>query len=347
MLMNSFIIEDSPTGLTYCFVCGVKLEKFEMRVHIKKKMRKSEFYHLKCFKPRLPQYIREKDITINKLEDGHKKIFQEWINDWNSKYFPLDSQPTSNNAISTLMHDKSLSTTATRRRRILIEVFKFLDIYDLSKSLALVNKEYYHATWEPELWRCLIVRDFNEEASIDNNLRHKYFELFKTCCIECKKIPNRCNYYMCPLIKRILCLNCKNLDKYKLIGKTEIKTLYKICPKVLNIKFGISRKLVSVVYYGLFLELLKNFRQKNKKTVLDKLYEELDDNCKLVRDIKEIDTANMDKAFEKFGRIERIEPNWDCDNHDKDYKMLYNFIRSGHKKANFKKIFQSYKGENN
>ncbi|OMJ75811.1 hypothetical protein SteCoe_24947 [Stentor coeruleus] len=230
---------------------------------------------------------------------------------------------------------------------MLIEVFKFLDVYDLSKSLALVNKEYYHTTWEPELWRYLIVRDFKEEISIETNLRHRYLELFMNCCIECKKFTDNDNYYVCPLIKRVLCWPCRRLNKYKLISKTEIQTLYKISPSLLNLKFGIAHRRASVIYKGLFLESLKNFRQKNKKFVLEKLYEELDDNCKLIRDIKEIDIANMDKVFERYEKILKVEVNWDCSNHDKEYRKLYKFIRNGTAKVNFKKIFKNLKKKRN
>lgn len=341
MQMNSFIVEESPTYLVNCPTCGGNLQKSEMRVRIARNT-KIEYFHLNCFTPTLPQYIREKDLTFFKLGVENKKKFKLWLDNWNKKYFPLDSQPSSSNAINTILHSKSLSTNATRRRRILIEVFRFFDIYDLSKSLALVNKEYYNATWEPELWRFFLVRDFNVIALPDKNYRHRYLEMYVKCCFECKAIPEEKSYYVSPLFKRVLCAQCKALPKFKLIFKSDIKRLLKVDSSLLNLKFGKGLGGSSVVYQGVLIQSVKSFREKNKEFVLNTLYEELDDNCKLVRDIKNTNATNFDQIFNELTDYHIfLDPN----NRDKDYKKLLNFIKNGTTKVNFMKIFQRHKGK--
>ncbi|OMJ66197.1 hypothetical protein SteCoe_37054 [Stentor coeruleus] len=339
MQMNSFIVEDSPTNFVSCTICKVQIQKQEMRVRIVR-YTKLEYFHLNCYTPSLPQYIREKDLCVSKLGEENKKTLKVWLDNWNKKYFPLDSQPSSDNAISSILHNKSLLTNATRRRRILIEVFRFFDIYDLSKSLALVNKEYYNASWEPELWRFFLVRDFNIVVSSDMNFRHKYLEVYVKCCFECKKIPQENDYYISPLIKRVLCLNCKELPKFKLIFKSDIKRIFKVNANLLDLKFGKGLGGSSVVYQWILIKALRNFREKNKQFVLSKLYEELDDNCKIVRDVKDINTD-----YEPLGVAMNSDIYVGTDNHNKDYRKLFDFIRNGTTKIDFGKIFKNHKGK--
>jgi hypothetical protein len=339
MMLNKFTVEECQRPQILCKKCSIPFNKQEMRVTIKKIMMSTEYYHLPCFTPRFNQYIIEKNIII-KLNQENTKIFKDWLENWNSNFFPLDQIPPEKMKATLMLQDKSLTTSATRRRRMLIEIFLFLEINDISKVLPFVSKEFYHTTWEPELWKCLIKRDFLEISTESENWKHSYLKLYVSCCLECKEIPSEENFYRCPLIKRVLCNKCRKTDKYKLLCKSDIKSCFDIDAKCLGINFGQAFCNNQVVYKCYLLKAIEKFREKNKDAVLSKLYEELDENCKLVRDVKDINYCKMDKDY----GLNFSKPNWDERNEDKNYRAIYSFIRSGRGKIYYNKIFSKNKG---
>ena len=126
---------------------------------------------------------------------------EEWVNDWNKQF---DLSPASVKSFT----EKRIKTGPSHRKRILLEAFKYLDAISLVKLVTGVSKEWYHVSWEEELWQVLTRTYFptwrGKQAS-----RTEFITVWMTCCAHCEKeLINPKRHMVCPVTFRPKCLNC-------------------------------------------------------------------------------------------------------------------------------------------
>ena len=287
----SFCVENCPSNyLTKCEVCKIDFPKGEIRIVHPRNMRRSFYWHLNCYLPNVPQFIRESDIS-NSLKEESKPIFNEWLKTLNSKYFPLDDTP-----ISSVVPSKALPSITLTRRRSLIEIFKFLPISGLISEVNLVCKEFYQISWDSELWQYLIFRDFQKNEELFDS-KSKYIKLFNSLCIECKTTPSAETFYRCPYLKKNICKICLKKSKFTVMNRTDILRNYEIDAKFLNLVYGTSGDGKKVAYRYKIEEEIYKFREKNKNSVLG-ICQILGDDHYFVDKVKSINIKTMDNIFE-------------------------------------------------
>lgn len=338
MKMTWFTVNQPNSARTACAACGEKIPKNQIRI-INKLYQGRENFHLPCFTPKLKQFIRLCDLQI-KLDEESQKIFKTWLDSWNSNFINLESPMA-----CTLNITKEIMTTSPVRKRALIEIFKFLDCFEVVKSISLVSKEFYHVAWDQELWHFLFVRDYYEELPTDN-WKKSYIDGAMNRCIECKQIPSPENFNKCPLLKKVLCKKCKGMKDYDVLYKKQIYRLYNVKADKLGLKFGQSYNNKKVVYRKHLMEALKRFRNENKKIVLETLRDQVRVNREIIEEIENIDVSDM----ERFGgwHLAAVHINYDLTNRKQSYKLLFNAIRTGWSgKMRFDSILQLIDQENN
>ena len=318
MKMNTFVVDQPTSKRTSCKACFAPIQKGEIRILIKNYY-KSKYFHLPCFIPKLDQYICQSDINLN-LDEESKIVFMSWLNDWNSRHFSLENPPSCPVALS-----KEVTSSNPIHKRMLLEIFKYLEVSDIVKNICLVNKEFYHVSWEQELWRELFVRDYKEEIATDN-WRLKYATEYGKVCIECKTAPSEENMYICPLLKRVLCKQCRKKDEYRLLYKEQISRIYGIKANRLKVNFGSSDSCNKVIYKKDCIRAVNSLRNNNKEKILKELISKLGEDHDMVDIIENIDIEHMESDFSGFNhQFLRYNGN----RYEKYYKILFNDIRTG------------------
>jgi hypothetical protein len=192
--------------------------------------------------------------------------------------------------------------------------------------LSKVSKEFYQVTWEPELWKNFLLRDFKFSHS-DENFKAKYVELCRKSCVECFQVPCEENYFMCPLIGKIICKDCLKKEKFDLLTQNEIQRMVfenvsELNLSYVNTKFG--RK--ATYRYLVFTEVLK-LRQEKKESILKLI--ESDPDISFCKFVECIDTRDMDIVT----RLQRgkvfIKPNYKNIKNSRKHKKIFNIIRLG------------------
>ncbi|CAG9328358.1 unnamed protein product [Blepharisma stoltei] len=314
MQYNHFIVECPRITKTNCGVCLEAIHKTDIRIKIWH-YEKSEFYHLECYKPKLQQYISSRHIT-SYLKGEYAEKFQSWLNEWNLKFPPLDKP--SHFPPKLIKHVESQQS---RRKRSWLEIFKFLRPREVLNSIAFVNKEFYHLTWDQELWRHYCIIFFDVQASIVD-WRAYYCTLSLQACFGCKAIIQDSEFHRCPLLNKPLCKKCRRQDsKFKVYHKNAIFSKYGINPNVLNLEYVPGFNNRKVTYHFMIEKALYSFREKNKEVILA-YFRKLKGFDDLLKIVEEIDLANMD-----------AKDNWHLPNYDQKiqhslYPRVFNYIRS-------------------
>ncbi|CAG9331251.1 unnamed protein product [Blepharisma stoltei] len=320
----SFTAEIAQFNKTSCKLCKSIIEKGALRIKTHS-YNCCNFFHLNCYTPSLKQYISKSDLCI-KLDSLHKKVLDDWLNNWNQNYLPLDKPYHEPPKLFKLINSKS-----SKFRRSWIEIFKYSTIKDLVRKFSRVNKEFYHISWDEELWQFFCIRDFSCIVPKDT-YRNQYVTILMEICFGCKAVPKAEHFYRCPLIGRPLCPCCRFNDK-KFIAVTGpyIERAYNIDPKVLDLKFGQGYDNKKITYNFLVWEALAVYREKNKNDLLDFMK----DNCvsdKLICMVEKISTKEMDYT-DIFGRI---GANFDSKIIDIWYQQIFSYIRNGEGGSEFK-----------
>ena len=318
MKMNKFAADQPNSYRSSCKLCIAPIPKGEIRILIKTYSSK-DYFHLSCFTPKLDQYIRKADIKL-KLDDESKKTFMSWLDDWNSRHFSLESPPSYPIALS-----KEVISSNPIHKRMLLEIFKYLEVADIVKNICLVNKEFYHVTWEQELWRELFVRDYKEEIVTDN-WRLKYANDYGKACIECKTMPDVENMYICPMLKRVLCKKCGRKDDYRLLSKGQIYEIYGIKANRLKVNFVSSYNCKKVIYKKDCVKAVKALRKKKKEKILKELISKLGEDHDIVDMIGIIDVDHVDSDY---SGINNQMLRYNGNRYEKYYKILFSNIMAG------------------
>ena len=283
----SFWVENCPSkGITKCEICAIHFPKGEIRIVHRRNMRRNLHYHLNCYSPKVPQYIKSSDIC-NCLKPESIPIFDEWLKNWNSKFFALDNIP-----IISVIPQKSLHAISLSRKRTLIEVFKFLPISIVTSALPFVSKEFYQVCWDSELWQTFLLRDF-KVSEVSSESKKKYIELYNNVCIECKIIPSESMFYRCPLLKKNICKICLNTEKFRLMNRSDILKFFGVDSKLLNINYGTSMHGKKLAYAFKVKNEVYKLRENHKGKILE-MSQVFGDDHEFLQLIKNIDVTNLD-----------------------------------------------------
>ena len=264
-----------------CRKCEIYFDFREIRIFVKSR---AAYYHLYCYSNERPQYIRKSDLNIF-LDSQSMQIIDYWLNAWNANFFPLDRTPI------TFIPQKNLPTFSVTRKRVLIEIFKFLPVSCVTSALSLVCKQFYEVCWDKELWQFFLLRDFN--INLRPESKTKYIELFSTICIECKTDPSEETYYRCPFLKKTICKNCLITEKFVLMSRSNILKAFGIDPKVLNLEFVRSMTNVLVTYLFKAKNEVYKMREYYKERIL-KMSQVFGDDHEFVQLIKNINVTKLD-----------------------------------------------------
>lgn len=301
--MNSdlFLLEYSlkvknTQKLTRCNKCYsvILINHIQIRQTFKgKKVR----YHLKDFRPAFPQYLISSKMTI-KLTDSTRPIFNTWLENINSRFHSTVS------TCQKFLSNKILQFKPPSQKRQFLEIFKFLDVFDLTNSVSLVNHNFYELCWESELWQFLLFRDFQVPAFI--NPKNKYLEELSKVCFECRVESVENLLFICPALNKKLCCKCMNSEKYELMHQKDVYKYFGFKGDLVKVKSLKTDESGWISYKFLFKEEVNKFRMKNKNKVLEML-KHMGRDQELYKCVEKIDVLSIGNKIEvKNGKEAKI-----------------------------------------
>ena len=92
---------------------------------------------MRCFKPCIDQFIFPSDIK-KYLKPESSITFFNWLENWNSQFFPVDLQKYCPNLVQSQNFHVKLGN-----KRLFLEVFKFLEVSELVLTVNRVDKKFY------------------------------------------------------------------------------------------------------------------------------------------------------------------------------------------------------------
>ncbi|CAG9328837.1 unnamed protein product [Blepharisma stoltei] len=320
MRKNTFQADIVKKGSPICCVCGEAIPIGDIRIKVQG-YHILHLYHFKCYTPKVKQYICKNDVK-NRLDSANAEILNNWIDEWNQDYVPLDKPFREPPQFS-----KLVESSPSRYRRAWLEIFKFLDAIEVFKSYSYVNKEFYHISWDQELWHFYCVRDYADVALYDQekNYRSQYVIIYMESCFWCHTRQTEENFKRCPLIKKPICDSCKKLERFSCMCKKDIQARYGINPNILQLNFGEGGWGTKVVYRYMAEEAIESFRKRNKDFLLGFMKENNSDPT-LIEFLEKNDIKNM--------------PSWDLNENvvestDPIYRLIYQYVKD---KVNEKRL---------
>jgi len=203
------MLEVCPTGLTTCHSCTAPVLKGTLRFKLVSEVRfvKTVYYHLTCWKPRNLEPLSA-DSFWYKDEKAKERVGEvvAWVKDWNEQFI------TKEETVPAQFLQKTVNTTGTPLRRLLLEVFQWLNTSEIETIVAVCCKAWYHVSREEEFWRTRYVAELHPtETATEGDYRRKYIAYVKGTCWHCKSFLTLHEVYMrCPFFQRNLCKTCSN-----------------------------------------------------------------------------------------------------------------------------------------
>jgi hypothetical protein len=286
-----FTIDVTSRPWTVCEVCNTTIQKQSMRVIIPAYTTK-HYFHFECYKPTRQLFIEQRDITNKLSKPEHLDKFNAWLEAWNANF----SSSFAPAALALKFTTKVVDSKHSQRHRVWIESLRFLEGREMVKVLPLVCKEFYHISWQNELWKLYVLQEYGLE--VDSSLaRSIYINNFANQCISCHTLPSEDMYYRCPLLNRVLCKLCQQpsyaYEKYSMLGKSTIELVYNVSPKVLDLKFEEGTFNTRVTYMFLVQAAIAKFAKRNKELLLEELRRR-PDASKLTAEIQALDPFASD-----------------------------------------------------
>ena len=197
-------------------------------------------YHLGCYQP--PEYqvidFRWNVETQSQTVDEARKWVREWNRQWKVTETNLPEQ----------FRSKAVKTESPYMRRLLIEVFEYLDTKEVEVTAARICRDWFHVTRDHELWKRRWIREFHPaDTTEEDSYRTKYIVSIKTSCWKCLQptSPDQMRLW-CPLRSRPYCIPCSNQPTG---GLSRLSTFFRnmrISPKLaarLNFRYFIYSKI--------------------------------------------------------------------------------------------------------
>lgn len=325
-------VDESRWTRTDCRECKTKILKNDLRVKIQICYH-YEYYHLLCYRPRIYQFISKDHVRIH-LKQTERKIFDNWLDNWNSQFHTIEEIGTKHIKLK-----KSLANLAITPTKPWVLVLKYLKAIDIINCISILNKETYEATWNEDLWDYLFIRDYNV-GRISSNPKVNYLSYYLQSCLVCKKLPVTRYFNLCPIINRFVCSDCYKSQKFLLLNKKYIHTMYGIRPDTLGLEFGVGNRYQKVTYKYCVEKAVYKHRLKMKAKIVTKLIQILGENHYFVDIINNINLLEIKKHDEITLKLLR-------DHSDKKiietYLQISSSIMVGHAKRSFKHLINNVK----
>ena len=261
---NDLTIEQAPTGKTKCKQCGERVVLGDIRVSFKRYWSKSYYFHLDCFTPITHVRVNTAGCAI-KLESHWEKV-EKWAENWN-KQFDFDEKCVE------IAGKRRVLTGSTVQKRVLMEIFKFLEVKTIVSVVVFVSKGWYSASWEDELWISLQNQSFPRQIQSKTD----YFTVFFSSCVHCGHFLTQKNRHMvCPLTKRPKCVVCYSNILFRPQFLPWVERSNGIKPKLLRF-LGVKTFIFDgkeCVYLYQALPKVKKHRKKLAEEVLNRKNED-------------------------------------------------------------------------
>lgn len=264
------IIRLSPTAQTRCATCKADIKKGEIRADVHKFMAGIDYYHLACYTHKgLTPLHSEKIVGKNVKEDRDKATIKEWIDAWNRQFSAKEEE------VPLQFLQKTVVTTSTPLRRLLLEVFQYLSMSEIEAKVALSCKDWFHVSRDDEFWRSRVISDFNPaETEAQGNYRRKYIAYWQGACWKCKVIPSLDNvFFKCPYFKRPLCKACASFRDMKIYSfsrySDEMRFSYARMQELHICNFQYRRAMSSYLY--MILEKVVPYVEEQKAKLIQEI----------------------------------------------------------------------------
>ena len=136
-------VDKSSSSASLCLTCKHRIASGLLRVTKYTQGLRAKQYHLACFRPAEPVPVSlSKHVTYRRLsEERDIQQLRDWVDRWNRQFTaPASSVSRVNSAVGPV-------------RRLLLEVFQYLDLKDLELVAALICRDWLQITRDNDLWR--------------------------------------------------------------------------------------------------------------------------------------------------------------------------------------------------
>jgi hypothetical protein len=326
--MGRITVDVTSRSLTVCEVCRAIIEKQSMRIiipayHVK------HYFHFGCYKPKRQLFIERWSIDNKLSKPEHRDKFNAWLEAWNAN-FSSSFTPVQ---LDLKFTTKAVGSKQSNIHRVWIESLRFLGGIEMVTVIPLVCKEFYHISWQNELWKHYVLQEFGLEVE-GSQARGIYINNYANQCISCHTLPNSNNYYRCPLINRVLCRSCQysSDEKYWMIPKATVKRMCNVSPQVLDLKFVEGSSNTKVTYMFLVQAAIAKFASRNKELLLADLSQQ-PGTSQLTAEIQALDPFASDLLKYNAGRTV-MEPATPITERSSAFQAAFDFIVTGKRRKN-------------
>ena len=291
------LVEPSPSALTYCSACQTLIPKGHLRITLKpfshycRKQGKmySYYYHLRCYRPKLPAPISQKEVLFKGVDVKGLEQVTKWVDGWN-KQFVAEEVPEKYTKMAVL-------PVAVARPRLLLEVFGYLAVREIEQSAAFTCKEWYFVSRNDDLWKSMYIRQFHPTETQANASYRSAFILNRlNSCWHCNSplLPHQI-HLKCPYHDLLLCKKCSRLPACKVITlNSYIKTLNiaKSTADLLHLPVFLQNKVQSC-YVEMVAERLFEYAEVRR----NRLIQHLEDREVSLEAIMELRSFNLKRFY--------------------------------------------------
>ena len=194
---------------------------------------------------------------------------EEWVRGWNRQFEVAEE------LVPVQYLSKAVSTTGTALRRLLLEVFQWLNTTEMETTAAMCCKAWYHTTREEEFWRTRYIADFHPaETDSQADYRRKYIARIRASCWHCKSdLTFNEIHSLSPYFNRSICTNCFYEKPCKIISFANFSyclTMSKTALNYLSVpSFQVNH--VRCSFLILFKSRLQPYAETRRKLLLSTL----------------------------------------------------------------------------
>lgn len=277
LVLIIMLIEPSPSALTYCTTCQTLICKGDLRLTIKplanyhRKHYKSYayYYHLPCYRPKLPAPINQKELLLKGVDVERLEQITTWVNDWNQQ-FSAEKVPEKYTKMAIL-------AAPVAHPRLLLEVFGYLSVREIEQIAAFACKAWYTITRHEDLWKSMFIRQFTpRETEPDTSYRSLFILIRLKACWHCNSVLLPRQIYMkCPYYDMLLCKKCSNLPACKIVTLNSYQKSLNISNSTVDfLKFPVFlHKKVRSCYMRLAAERMITYAEVRRNRLIAELEE--------------------------------------------------------------------------
>ena len=288
--------------------------------------------HLACWKPEILQPYHSDWFRFMDTEAREKKReVDTWVIRWNRQFEAREEH------VPEKYVEQTVKTTAPVLRRLLLEVFQYLQVPEIDSTVALTCKAWFHVTRDPEYWRTCFISEFNPPTTEEQgNYRRKYISYRLGSCWHCKRLLSLPEISRkCPIFHQPICKTCNFLPECTIISFNSYQLHHKVTQATLtslNIpsftQFG-----TKVSYLLLFRNKMTSYANNRRRILLENI--EVNYNERLKKEDKsEVEKFNLEEFYGKERKIWKLRKGEEalvtfcglCGKREKVQKNVENFL---------------------